>query len=200
MIEAEVQRRATFTAGLLSSLGARNPVLDVGAYRGAVGEALPAGFEYYGLDLKEDKRKGVAPLDFNEKRPFPFADGSMSTVLCLDVFEHVLYPEWLLSECSRVLSDGGLALFSFPNETGMKGLAESFVHGSKHPRTWSEEKDGGFYHLWFFTTSIAREFLYDWRVEQEIPYWGRIASRIPLADLYPGTASSVFFACRKKPS
>lgn len=118
-----------------------------------------------------------------------------------DVFEHIKNPELLRNEAFRVLAPHGLAIFSFPNERGIKGWLDLFVASSDRvARSWKDQVDGWF-HLWYFTPKIAKEFLgRNWTIESEHPYWGRIVGRLPLIERFPSTSSSVMFVCRKAPN
>jgi len=45
----------------------------------------------------------------------PFDDGNFDLIICTEVLEHVLWPQRLLQEARRVLSDQGRVLVSVPN-------------------------------------------------------------------------------------
>jgi 2-polyprenyl-6-hydroxyphenyl methylase / 3-demethylubiquinone-9 3-methyltransferase len=53
----------------------------------------------------------------------PFADGSFSVLVCLDVLEHVQDLRATIREISRVLAPGGLFIFDTINRTWMARLA-----------------------------------------------------------------------------
>ncbi len=42
----------------------------------------------------------------------PFSDGEFEAVMCIEVLEHTRNPEQVISECRRVLKDGGLLLLT----------------------------------------------------------------------------------------
>jgi 2-polyprenyl-3-methyl-5-hydroxy-6-metoxy-1,4-benzoquinol methylase len=65
-----------------------------------VSRAAAAGFETHQLDLNF---------------PLPFPDASFEGATMLEVIEHVVAAEQLLSEISRVLKPGGFLLLSTPN-------------------------------------------------------------------------------------
>jgi len=63
----------------------------------------------------------------------PYADGSFSVIVCLDVLEHVSDLQKTLSEVARVLAPGGIFIFDTINRTLMARLAliwigERFFH------------------------------------------------------------------------
>jgi hypothetical protein len=76
------------------------------------GKAPTAGYVHH------DRRKHSAHVDVEhdlDVLPWPWADGSCSEVLGLDVFEHLqLMPEKWLRECHRILKDGGLLRLRVP--------------------------------------------------------------------------------------
>ena len=49
----------------------------------------------------------------------PFRSKKFDLVICTQVLEHLLWPQALLAECRRVLSDGGKLLISVPNITSL---------------------------------------------------------------------------------
>jgi len=71
---------------------------------------------YTGIDIEggghTDEAKDVS-LYF-DGHTIPFPDNSFDTLLCTEVLEHADDPEILVSECARVLKDGGRAYFSMP--------------------------------------------------------------------------------------
>ena len=93
--------------------------LDVGCGGGAtvalVGETVPA----FGVDLSMDAldhavSRGLRGLVRAEGAGLPFADGSFSLALALDVIEHHPQPEEMLREMLRVLRPGGVAVVTVP--------------------------------------------------------------------------------------
>ncbi|NOZ82222.1 MAG: class I SAM-dependent methyltransferase [Euryarchaeota archaeon] len=88
--------------------------------RGRLLEIGPEYPQYYDapsikLDLCERYGHGKYRVDVvGDACALPFRDGSFSTVVCLEVMEHVTSPERLLSELSRVLRSGGTLFFSVP--------------------------------------------------------------------------------------
>lgn len=95
---------------------ARGTVLDVGCADRWVESRLPACCEYVGLDYLPTG--GVLyearPHVFADAARLPVREGSMDTVIMLEVLEHVRHPSEALAEVARVLSPGGLLLLTMP--------------------------------------------------------------------------------------
>ena len=67
----------------------------------------------------------------------PFSDSSIDVVLCLNVLDHTMSPELVVSEMSRVLRDGGLL----------------FLGVDVYPKDLLDEGKRDPIHLWRFTSS-----------------------------------------------
>ena len=105
---------------ILDYLSPRSSVLDVGCGAGAYGPALiTAGHQWTGLEVNPDclrllEQRG---LPFCKIAPgterFPCADEEFDEAICIEVLEHIEYPEPFLEEISRIVRQR--ALFSVPN-------------------------------------------------------------------------------------
>jgi SAM-dependent methyltransferase len=105
---------------MLDYLSPRSSVLDVGCGAGAYGPALiTAGHQWTGLEVNADclrllEQRG---LPFRKAAPgtgrFPCAEEEFDEAICIEVLEHIEYPEPFLEEISRVVRQR--ALFSVPN-------------------------------------------------------------------------------------
>ena len=105
---------------MLDYLSPRSSVLDVGCGAGAYGPALiTAGHKWTGLEVNADclrllEQRG---LPFRKAAPgtgrFPCAEEEFDEAICIEVLEHIEYPEPFLEEISRVVRQR--ALFSVPN-------------------------------------------------------------------------------------
>jgi SAM-dependent methyltransferase len=91
-------------------------VLDIGAADRWVASYLPASTHYIALDYPSTGRELYAarPDVFADGARLPFADKSIHHVICLEVLEHVRWPDRLLAEVARVLKPGGQLLLSMP--------------------------------------------------------------------------------------
>ncbi|MCU1358485.1 MAG: methyltransferase protein [Acidimicrobiales bacterium] len=109
-----VERRLMdgFFAALDASLPRTSPsrILEVGVGEGEVTARLAARWPdatFCGVDLPDPELaghwdgKGFSPL-FGDIGKLPFPDGAFDLVLCIEVLEHVPYPELALAELSRV--------------------------------------------------------------------------------------------------
>ena len=90
-------------------------VIDVGCAFGYILNKV-RGSVKVGIDLSmEHLRRGK---DFIRVRAnaedIPIVGNYFDIAICTDIFEHVLNPEKLISECYRILSYGGLLLFASP--------------------------------------------------------------------------------------
>ncbi len=89
-------------------------ILDAGCGEGVLVEKYHAeGWDIQGFDMNY----ASAGVREGSILNIPFENNAMDTVLCLDVMEHLLYPDQpkALNELGRVLKPGGLAVFSVPN-------------------------------------------------------------------------------------
>ena len=101
-------------------LGKAKKVLDLGCGKGLFAKYRPANVEVYGLDvdtgaIKEAKKvcKEAKIADLNKK--ISFGSGMFDAIFAKDVFEHLVEPWKLASECHRVLKTGGVILAIVPS-------------------------------------------------------------------------------------
>jgi SAM-dependent methyltransferase len=103
--------------------GRGGTLLDVGTHRGVftarVAERLRAE-SVTGIELIDDhaqaaRARGFDVLTANVDDGLPFGDAAFDTVHANQVIEHVLKPDELLAEITRVLRPDGLALISTNN-------------------------------------------------------------------------------------
>jgi ubiquinone/menaquinone biosynthesis C-methylase UbiE len=97
--------------------------LDIGTGNGflpqLVREKLP-GVHVTGTDFAENALEHAQGLDEKvqndiDRDGLPFASESFDFVTCLEVLEHLVFPENALSEISRVLMPGGKVALTVPN-------------------------------------------------------------------------------------
>jgi SAM-dependent methyltransferase len=95
---------------------ARGVVLDIGCGDRWVEGALSPDTHYVGLDFPTTVEKGYAgrPDVFGDGQSLPFGDGSVDTVLLMDVLEHLPEPEGAMAEAQRVLKSGGILVVQVP--------------------------------------------------------------------------------------
>jgi glycosyltransferase involved in cell wall biosynthesis/SAM-dependent methyltransferase len=71
-----------------------------------------------------------------EKDPFPYSDGSFSTVLCCELLEHLTAdPLHMMAEINRILKPGGHLVLTTPNLASLRALA-GILQGF-HPQLFS---------------------------------------------------------------
>jgi SAM-dependent methyltransferase len=89
-------------------------LLDVGCGTAPYRELFPVS-AYVGLeiDTAEARARGGSVV-YYDGRTMPFGDGSMDSVFCSQVLEHVFEPEQFLAEIARVLRPGGRVLLTVP--------------------------------------------------------------------------------------
>ncbi len=116
------------TEGVLGGIQGRR-VLDVGCGGGLLSEEFAKrGAVVTGIDLsapsievaREHAEKNGLSIDYRLSRVEELGEefkAHFDCVLCSEVIEHVEDPREFLKNCSRVLKDGGLFLFSTINRT-----------------------------------------------------------------------------------
>ena len=102
----------------------------------------------------------------------PFEEGSIDTILCLDVLEHLVDPWLAVGRLSRLLRPGGTIIASVPNVRSLKVLLPLIF------RDQFKYCDAGILdrtHLRFFTRRTATELLQgpNLKVVRVQPLWGR---------------------------
>ena len=147
--------RPLLFATLLRTLRSRTRgrLLDVGCGRGQFLRRSARHYETYGVDVSEQRvsiARSVSPdsdVRVASAEELPFSDGFFDVVTALDVVEHLETPERFFQETSRVLSAGGVVLFSTPNPGSFghrrKG-EESFIYDDpthvsvRPPASWRQ--------------------------------------------------------------
>jgi 2-polyprenyl-3-methyl-5-hydroxy-6-metoxy-1,4-benzoquinol methylase len=149
--------------GVLRHVGTGERILDVGAGRGKLGEAMRArGNVVHGIELDADAARAAGGrLDFvhhgdaTAELPPTIATGGYDRVVLADVLEHVVSPRALLLAARPLLRPGGEVVVSLPNVATwtmrLRLLAGDFTYGDSGilDRT----------HLRFFTRRTARALL-----------------------------------------
>jgi SAM-dependent methyltransferase len=107
------------TVGLVADRAGRR-ILDLGCGLGGYSHALSKrGFDCLALDVNEDyveaAREIGVPAEVYDGERVPLADGSVDTVILIEVLEHLADPGGLLREAARVSSHN--VLVTTPNCT-----------------------------------------------------------------------------------
>ncbi len=135
-----------FTAALKPKLGCRLSGVDGSPH--ALRLAKEAGFD--ALSLVEDF----------STMPLPFDDAQFDFVVCKDVLEHLLDPQRLLAEMSRVLKAGGALLVHVPNHFSLYGrLRFLFTNDIDTWRYYPKSTRFNFPHIRFYTHEEIRSML-----------------------------------------
>jgi len=99
-----------------------NKVLDVGCGTGEIGRTIKENFDcdVYGLDIntiavKKARENGIIAKVSNVEKKWPFKNSSIDTVLCIQMIEHLINPDFFLLESRRVLKKDGMIIITTPN-------------------------------------------------------------------------------------
>lgn len=120
--------------------------VDGSAY--ALQQAQNVGFDE--LHLVNDFSADILPLK----------DNSFDLVICKDVLEHLLHPEQLVSEISRVLKEEGKALIHVPNHFTLLGRVRLLMTNNIDPFDYfPNAKRWEFPHIRFYNHASMVELL-----------------------------------------
>jgi SAM-dependent methyltransferase len=149
LLDEQFQSGYTY-ADILEALVRRqqSPVrfLDVGAGSGYyVRHAMELGCLAVGVDLSRHAGRsgsGPSPIMFcqADAETLPFLDARFDVVFCQQLIEHVVFPERVLAEISRILRPGGLVFLSAPNRLGrhtlpkLRRILQELWGGTEHKR------------------------------------------------------------------
>lgn len=123
----------------LDALPSDARVLDAGCGEGVIVQEYAGRLRIEGVDA--NYRSGLVRQ--GSVTALPYADGTFDEVLCLDVLEHLTFPEQpvAVGELYRVLKPGGGALVSVPNLAHLQSRVHFLLRGrlirtaalAKHP-------------------------------------------------------------------
>ncbi|WP_085310517.1 class I SAM-dependent methyltransferase [Planktotalea arctica] len=92
-------------------------LLDVGAGQMPWLDWINSDTDYVGLDVEAAESFGMSHSDkitYYDGNLFPFKNNSFDRCICIEVLEHTLDPDLLLSEIFRVLKPGGSVMLTVP--------------------------------------------------------------------------------------
>jgi SAM-dependent methyltransferase len=124
----------------------RGEFLELASERGLSG----LGLDYYARNSAAVSRAGRRALAADLNRALPFRDASLDGATLLEVIEHIVRAEDLLSELARVIRPGGWLIITTPNVVHLRYRWRA-VTG--HP----PKQEG--YHYRFFTKRTLRDKL-----------------------------------------
>lgn len=179
-------------------------VLDVGCHKKEALEFLPKGVDYTGLDILYGNE-----IDGDIKLFYQF-----NRILCLEVLEHLKYPQSTLASIVHLLRDDGICVISLPNETSLfhrvRSLfgtvdAECFSENGKHLHLPSLKQSYSFVSKYLKIQKV--EYYASSGLGTRTPFLNNILSLLPkrilqgLARMCPSLFSRGFiFVCSPKPS
>ena len=98
---------------LISQYGEKQRILDIPAGAGLLSDKLRQdGHVVVSADIKRERSEFVYA---NMKDKLPFCDGDFDIVICLEGLEHLINPQFAISELCRVCRIGGRVIVSTPN-------------------------------------------------------------------------------------
>lgn len=93
-------------------------VLDVGAGESPWREWLPPNCTYRGIDIDNAGDYGMSTnkpdVTYYDGVKIPFPDACFDAAICIEVLEHTVTPEELVSEIARILKTGAPLLLTVP--------------------------------------------------------------------------------------
>lgn len=107
--------------GLIALELAKRQALVVGI------DPAPKALEVARKHLQENNLGQNTYFEQSYAETMPYADGSFSVIVCLDVLEHVADLNATIKEIKRVLAPGGIFIFDTINRTWMSRLALIWV-------------------------------------------------------------------------
>ena len=146
-------------------------VCDVGCGNGVFTSFLKkeTNCTLYGIDGSDYALEKARLLEFDELRqvsdfsttPLPFKDESFDLVVNKDVLEHLLHPDYLVSEMARITSGGGHLLIHVPNHFPIVGRLKLLFFNTIDPFNYFPEAHRwDFPHIRFFTKNDFLDLMY----------------------------------------
>ena len=105
MLDADLTGACASLSGLVLDLGGERH-----SRRGRFRPPTRPNLHWLCLNLNP----GVAPDVVGDAACVPLASGCADAVVCTEVLEHVVQPEQVIAECSRLLKPGGRLILSMP--------------------------------------------------------------------------------------
>jgi SAM-dependent methyltransferase len=174
----------------IEAIGRGKRVLDLGCRSGALTRHFLDGNSVVGLDvdaaaLEKARALGIEPVQANVEAPLPFEAATFDAVVAGELFEHLRFPDALVTEIRRVLRPRGVLVGSVPNAFRLQSRLR-FLRGRP------PEDDPT--HLRMFSPDAVRALLGDFqdlRIDFVGGRYARIHARLFARDLvFRATRSS----------
>ena len=101
---------------------AGDKVLDLGCGSGESGSTVKNKFnaKVYGIDINKQavnkaKEKGLIAQISDVEQRWPFQNNFFDSIICTQMIEHLINPDFFLTESKRVLKKKGLLIITTPN-------------------------------------------------------------------------------------
>lgn len=100
--------------------------LNLGCYKDPFGDVK--------LDVKA-YQPNVIEFDLNSRKPLPFGDSTFSEIRCWSLLDVIIDPQFLISECYRVLQPGGKISVRITNSESkrffIRPMKDRYQHGDQ---------------------------------------------------------------------
>ena len=134
-------------------------VLDIGCHDGKLRNFLN-NCDYYGADINKNlinklqkQRIKAKTVDLN-KQEIPFKNQKFDFILLLDILEHVINPQKLLTEAKQRLKKQGKLIITLPNDYHLLNKIRFFFN--KH---LTEDPFAPYGHMHYFPLKSGEKFL-----------------------------------------
>lgn len=188
-------------------------ILEMGSATGQTAIKLAEkGYEVIASDielivLSEAIDAGICCIQLDASQPFPLEDGSVNVIVICELIEHLFNTEHLLSECNRVLCNGGLLIITTPNLATLQDrFLFLFGYAPRHVNPFHRYLK---LHIRPFTYDLLKEVLWvsgfsvrkvlSNYVTMDLPREKVIMSRL-LARLFPKMGGTLIVSAQKRGS
>jgi 2-polyprenyl-3-methyl-5-hydroxy-6-metoxy-1,4-benzoquinol methylase len=188
-------------ARALSLIGAKQRVLDVGAFDGYISEQIAhanndvVAFDGSQAALDIASSRGVATAKGDIAATWPFESGSFDVVFAGEIIEHLIDTDSFLKECRRMLVQSGRLIVTTPNLASLGRRLMLMFGKNPYIDTALRAEQAG--HVRFFVTEsltlLLRENGFAVRrvLGDSVVFSGSGAGSPRLASLFPGLAKSI---------
>ena len=97
-------------------------LLDIGCGDGFFLHRFPSEIEKFGVDITNHRNPGFNYVISDVNFGLPFKSNSFDAIFAGEIIEHIISPEFFLSECWNALSPTGCLVLTTPNLCSLKNL------------------------------------------------------------------------------